>query len=350
MARNLTMIDTGLKVFRLTGLDRALRPATRGRGVILALHRVRPWKAVTPGYAPNASLEITPEFLDDTLRLMSRLGYEFVSLGEARRRLEHDGPPFAALTFDDGYTDMRDHAAPVLESRGAPYTMFLATGFLDRTARLWWLELEEAVRRLDMVSVDLGGVTLRCESRTVEEKSAAYERVYWALRGRAEEDLWNAVAVLAAEAGLAPGELYGDNFLDWDGARALAAHPLAEVGAHSLTHRRLAHWPEAVVREEMARSRAELEAGIGKPARHFAFPVGDPTSAGPREFALARDLGFLTAVTTRPGVLYGAHTDHLHALPRMSVNGLFQDTRALESLVSGAPTALLNLGRRLNVA
>ena len=82
----------------------------------------------------------------------------------------------------------------------------------------------------------------------------------------------------------------------------------------------------------------------------FAFPVGDATSAGPREFGVAKDLGFLTAVTTRPGVLYGAHVDHLHALPRMSVNGLFQDSRALESLVSGAPTALMNLGRRIDVA
>ena len=345
------MIDAGLTVFRLTGLDRAFRPATRGRGVILAMHRVRPWRAVTPGYAPNAALEITPEFLDDTLRLMSRLGYEFVSLGEARRRLAcADGPPFAALTFDDGYSDMRDHAAPVLEGRGAPYTVFFATGFLDRTARLWWLELEEAIRRLDEVEIDLSRFRVRCPARTAEEKSAAYDRIYWALRARDEESLLAAIGELAAQAGVDAAGLYGENFLNWDGARALAANPLVEIGAHSLTHRRLAHWPAEVVRAEMANSRVELQRRLGKPARHFAFPIGDATSAGPREFALARELGFLTAVTTCPGVLYSAHAEHMHALPRLSVNGLFQDARALESLVSGAPTALMNLGRRVNVA
>lgn len=351
MARPMTMIDAGFKVFRMTGIDRALRPATRGRGVILALHRVRPWRAATPGFSPNASLEITPEFLDDTLKLMGRLGYEFVSLGEARRRLAHGGgPPFAALTFDDGYTDFRDFAAPVLQRRGAPSTVFFTTGFLNRTAQLWWLELEEAIRRLSSVEVNVGGFVIRCETVTVEEKCAAYERIYWALRALKEVDLLEAIAALAAHAGVTSADIYGDNFLDWDAARAVAAHPLVEIGAHSHTHRRLAHWPEEMVREEMAGSRAELERRLGKPARHFAFPVGDATSAGQREFTLARDLGFLTAVTTRPGVLYGVHADHLHALPRLSVNGLFQDARALESLVSGAPTTLLNFGRRVNVA
>jgi len=350
MAPNRRMIDAGLKVFRLTGLDRALRPATRGRGVILALHRVRPSRPATPGFAPNASLEITPEFLDDTLSLMTRLGYEFVSLGEARRRLSHEGPAFAALTFDDGYRDMLDHVAPIMERHCAPYTAFLATGFLDRTARLWWIELEEAVRRLERIEIDVGGFALRCEARDAAEKCAAYERVYWTLRARKEEELLAVVARLATQAGLDHFALFGDNFLGWDGAKKLALGTLMEVGAHSLTHRRLAHWPEEDVRREMTQSRAALSFRLGKPVRHFAYPVGDQTSAGPREFAIARELGFVTAVTTRPGVLYGAHADHVHALPRMSVNGLFQDPRSLESLVSGAPTALMNFGRRVDVA
>ena len=41
---------------------------------------------------------------------------------------------------------------------------------------------------------------------------------------------------------------------------------------------------------------------------------------------------------------------HLAALPRVSVNGLWQDLRHLEVLLSGAAFALWNRGRRLNVA
>ena len=78
---------------------------------------------------------------------------------------------------------------------------------------------------------------------------------------------------------------------------------------------------------------------LGKKPVDFAYPVGDKTSAGPREFNLASQLGFKTAVTTRPGVLFKAHRDHLMALPRISVNGDFAQHRYVKVLMSGAATA-----------
>ena len=54
-------------------------------------------------------------------------------------------------------------------------------------------------------------------------------------------------------------------------------------------------------------SRAVIEAALGMRPAHFAYPVGDRTSAGPREFRIAAELGFKTAVTTRPGVLFPEH-------------------------------------------
>jgi hypothetical protein len=65
---------------------------------------------------------------------------------------------------------------------------------------------------------------------------------------------------------------------------------------------------------------------------------------------MARELGFETAVTTRPGVLYAGQEAHPTALPRLSVNGNWQDARDLEALLSGAPFALWNLGRRVQAA
>lgn len=85
------------------------------------------------------------------------------------------------------------------------------------------------------------------------------------------------------------------------------------------------------------------------PVDALAYPVGDPTSAGLREFKLAREIGFSCAVTTRPGMLFAAQAAHLTALPRLSVNGLWQNAGALETLLSGAPFFVWNCGRRLNV-
>ena len=340
------IIGAGFAALQASGLHRAARSAARGRGVILTFHRVRPERPAT-GYAPNRALEITPQFLDLALDVVRREGFELVSLGEARRRLvEGEGAPFAALTFDDGYRDTLDEALPVLEQRRAPFTVYCATGFIERTARLWWLELEEAIRRLD--TVDIG--TARLAARTPAEKSAAFDRIYWLLRARSEPTLLETIGDLARRAGVDSETLSDGLFMDWSEVIQLSRHPLATIGAHSVTHRRLAHWSEGEARAEMAASKAMLEARLGIEVNTFAYPVGDPTSAGSREFYLARELGFATAVTTRPGMLFPEHAQRLTALPRVSVNGRWQRVDALEVLLSGAPFWLWNGGRRIAAA
>jgi peptidoglycan/xylan/chitin deacetylase (PgdA/CDA1 family) len=107
---------------------------------------------------------------------------------------------------------------------------------------------------------------------------------------------------------------------------------------------------EQAVRAEMEQSRAVIEAALGKRPHHLAYPVGDPTSAGAREFRIASELGFKTAVTTRPGVIFRKHREHLTALPRISVNGDFQRQRYLKVLMSGSATAMWNGFRRVNAA
>jgi hypothetical protein len=65
------IISAGFAGFRASGLHRAARAATRGTGVILTFHRVRPEGPAT-GYAPNRALEITPGFLEAALDVAVR--------------------------------------------------------------------------------------------------------------------------------------------------------------------------------------------------------------------------------------------------------------------------------------
>jgi peptidoglycan/xylan/chitin deacetylase (PgdA/CDA1 family) len=273
-------------------------------------------------------LEITPDFLDAALTHVKARGFEILSLDAALQRIAIPGErPFVVLTFDDGYRDNVEHALPVLEVHAAPFTMFVTSGFAERTARLWWIELEESIRRLDEVRVE----GLELSTANAAEKERAYGLLYRTLRAGPEERLLEVCAELCAQAGIEPSSIPADLCLDWADIRELAQHPLATIGVHTL-------------------SRARIGAAIGRPARHLAYPVGDPTSAGPREFALARELGFASAVTTRPGMIFPEHAAHLNALPRLSVNGRYQSLDMLDILLSGAPFALWNRGRRVNAA
>ena len=352
MAWKKTLISAGFGLFRATRLHRLTGRLFRGRGVILTFHRIRP--AANRCFAPNALLEITPEFLDEALTRLSENGFDILSLDEAAARLianeaAASAAPFAALTFDDGFRDVVDHGLPVLERHRAPFTCYIAAAFADRTARLWWVDLEEAIRRLDWIELDFEGARLSLPAGNDAEKSAAFERLYFLLRQGGDERLLHKVAQISQTAGIESRALVDALCLDWSELRALAAHPLATIGAHTLTHPRLALLSEDEALAEMAGGRARLERELGRPCRHFAYPYGDARSAGPREFVYAERLGFATAVTTRPGMIFPEHAAHPCALPRLSVNGLWQDAKNFDALLSGAPFALWNRGRRLNI-
>ncbi len=342
------LIAAGFGLFRATGLHRLTGDFWRGRGVILTFHRIRP--AESSGFAPNALLEITPEFFNSVLKRLRQSGLDIVSLDEAAARLaQGSGAPFAVLTFDDGFRDVVEHGLSILERHGAPFASYVAAGFADRSARLWWVELEEAIRRLERVDLDFDGARLSLPAGSDDEKSASFQQIYRLLRGGDQTRLLRAVASLRDQAGLDSRALVDSLCLDWSELRALAGHELATIGAHTVTHARLAGLSEEAALMEMAESRDRLERELGGKCRHFAYPYGDAQSAGPREFALATRLGFETATTTRPGMIFPEHAAHMRALPRLSVNGLWQDMAAFDALLSGAPFALWNRGRRVNV-
>jgi peptidoglycan/xylan/chitin deacetylase (PgdA/CDA1 family) len=344
------IIGLGFGAFRATGLHRLASPMTQGQGAILMFHHVRPLRVATPEFQPSRGLEITSAFLEATIEAVRRSGFDLVTMDEALRRMAEGGEPFATLTFDDGYRDLAAFALPILERHRAPFTAYVATGYASRTARLWWLELEEAVSRLDRIEIGDDGLSIALPCATMRQKAAAFHQLYWALREGSEERLLRVVGALAALAKIDGAAMVGDLCMDWAEIGELSRHPLATIGAHTIHHRMLAKWPQEVALDEMAGSKKEIEARLGRPVRHFAYPVGDPSSAGQREFALARDIGFASAVTTRPGMIFEEHRAHTTALPRLSVNGAWQDVGAVEVLLSGAPFALWNRGRRLNVA
>lgn len=345
------MIEVGFRAIAASRADVWLRPLARGRGVILTFHHVHP---DPPGpYAPNALLTITPAFLNAVILRLKAEGFDIVALDELPARLAEGGRPFAVLTFDDGYRDNLEHAAPVLARHAVPWTLFVTSDFADGRGRLWWIELERALAHLDRVrlAADLPeGAGLDLPAADATQKNAAFAAIYRRLRAGPEERLLASIADLCGQAGFQAGEVAGELCLPWPDLRRLAADPTVTIGAHSVSHPMLAkHGPETA-EFEIAEGRDRIAAQLGVPVRHLSYPVGDRSSASAREFDLARDLGFATAVTTRPGHLFAGHERHMHALPRVSVNGMHQNDAALRALLSGVPFLAWNRGRRVDVA
>jgi peptidoglycan/xylan/chitin deacetylase (PgdA/CDA1 family) len=351
MAMKQTIIRAGLETLYFSGAYQMMRPFVAGVGVILTLHHVRPPRPEL--FQPNRLLEITPQFLDEVLIDLRRSELDLVSLDEMHRRLvERDfRRRFVCITIDDGYRDTLQWAHPILRRHQVPFTVYIPTSFPDRVGELWWLVLEAVVARNDAVNVRLGGQeeTLRCVS--VAEKRAAFDRLYMWLRSLASEaELRSAVRALAAHYQVDIAAFCDELCMSWGELETLGADPLVTIGAHTVNHVMLAKVSEELARTEMDMSRTVIESALGIRPAHLSYPVGDRTSAAAREFRIANDLSFKTAVTTRPGVLFGTHRDYLMALPRISLNGEHQQLRYVRVLLSGAATAMWNAFCRVDAA
>jgi peptidoglycan/xylan/chitin deacetylase (PgdA/CDA1 family) len=107
---------------------------------------------------------------------------------------------------------------------------------------------------------------------------------------------------------------------------------------------------ETDARFELVDSRRRIAKEIGLMPKFFAYPYGDASSASSRDFRFAADAGYEAAVTTRKGLIFSGHRDHLQALPRLSLAGEFQKLRYVDVLLSGSAFAFWNGFRQLNVA
>lgn len=324
----------------LTGAHRVLRPVFGGIGAILTFHRVQP--ATGAAFQPNEILEVEVTFLDRLVQHLRSQGFDLVSIDEVRRRLiEQDfSRKFVAFTFDDGYRDNMEYAWPVLQRHEVPFALYIATSFPDRLGELWWVALERVVAKVDRIAVEMNGETRFISCAGTSAKRKAFEDIYWWLRSMNDEaELRRAIRDICARYGVDIKGPCNELCMDWEQIGRMAEDPLCTIGAHTINHVFLSKVSAEMARNEMARSAEVIEAALGEKPEHFAYPYGETHSAGPREYKIAAELGFKTAVTTNPSVLQPRNRETLAALPRISVNGTFQTMRYVDVLLSGLPFA-----------
>jgi peptidoglycan/xylan/chitin deacetylase (PgdA/CDA1 family) len=336
MSLKYRLIQAAFEGLARSGLTGPVRRYSRCRGVIFTLHRVLP---EPPGrFSPNAILQVTPDFLAFAIARVRRLGFDIVDLDEALRRIEVDGTerPFAVFTFDDAYRDNLVHALPVLRRLACPFTVYVPNGLVDGVGEIWWQALEDIIAVQASVSLpgEDGGTAF--DLRSVLRKREAYAAIYGRMRQMAEPDRVRFIRAFAARYGYDLARQCRELIMTWDELKAMAADPLCTIGAHTVHHYELAKLPDAQARREIEDSVRAIAAQLGRVPRHLSYPIGDARAAGPREFALAAELGLASAVTTRPGGLYAAGRQRLTALPRISLNGLFQARRYVDVFATGA--------------
>lgn len=323
-----------------------MRPVLGGKGTILMFHRVLAEPQPT-GYGPSTDLAVSREAFRGTVEYLRNSGHDIVSLDEALRRLrDKHARRFACLTFDDGYLDNYEVVYPLCRELEVPFTIYVTTGMIDGEVKLWWYGLEQIIEDNATLHLPDDFETKELPTRTPSEKAAAYDRIDTWMCRTTEQGRTQMIAHLEQAydfdfAGLSDGQA-----MTWAMVKELAENDIAEIAGHTVSHPALSKLPEAEARREIEQGREILQSRTGRPVRHFAYPFGGVAEAGEREFKICRELGFVTATTTRAGNLLAKHGDHPHSLPRIAV--IASDTiTTLKADLSGAPGMMRVVSRTL---
>jgi peptidoglycan/xylan/chitin deacetylase (PgdA/CDA1 family) len=305
-------------------------PGRRPRAVVLVYHRVGerrldPWR-----------LMVDPQIFAAQMETLARdwlpLSLAELIEGFHRRRLPKRA---VAVTFDDGYADNLEVAAPILLEHSIPATLFVATDLIDSGGPLWWDELAslllEPARLPSTLTLSNGNRDRwRIPPVADDETRPASTLLPWkaepGTRLHTFYEVWLALQALdvpsretaldeIADWGNVP-RASGRVLLTWQQLREFRALSGFELGAHTLTHPLLPGCSHEDARAEIAGSAARLRTGAGVEVDQFAYPFG---AWSPSVARLVEDLGFRAAYTTHGSAISWRSSPH--ALPRVPVEG-----------------------------
>jgi peptidoglycan/xylan/chitin deacetylase (PgdA/CDA1 family) len=224
-------------VYRAIGETSSVGPRNGSRDGLLRILMYHKVNDVRPN-----PLTVPVGVFEDQLSQLGELGYTVVDL-EAVLTHYREGTPLPSrpvlITFDDGYLDNLEHAAPVLARFGHPAVVFVPIGFV-------------------------------AEARPLphEERLAA--------RGIRNETV------------------------DWGAVRELEAAGI-RVESHGISHRPLADLDVDEAAREIVLSKLRLEDRLGRPVRAFAYVKGSEAHYKAVHLSLVRQAGYELALTSVSG-------------------------------------------------
>ena len=200
------------------------------RSIVLAYH------SVSPGWP--STLAVTPEHFQGQLIDLVEGGWQGATFSQIVRGEAPDDA--VAVTFDDGFRAVHEHAFPIMRELGLVGTIFVPTDYVGSERPMSWPGIEK-----------------------------------WAAGDYADD--------------LVP--------VDWDELRRMRAAGW-EVGSHTRSHPHLTELDDERLAEELGGSREVCEARLGAPCDALAFPYGDVDA---RVSKAAESAGYKAAGSMNPG-------------------------------------------------
>ncbi len=280
---------------------RLLRSRFTENSAILLFHRVAE-KLRDP-----FNLCVSPEHFAEQMEALRRVGAPLGVADFVRLHREGNLPKGSiCVTFDDGFVDVLENAVPILETYEIPATVYCISGCLGQP--LWWDRLIDKIYSPstlpERIELESGGGRISVAAGSTN-RGSVIKRLYPFFLQLAPGERDEQVSVL--------GKLTGQTvepslprLMTAEELKTLSSHPLITIGAHTVTHSRLADLSHPAQLAEIKTSIDQLAEIVEVPVTTFSYPFGlasrdytAETMAAAREagtdHAMAADLGVVTS-------------------------------------------------------
>jgi len=195
-----------------------------------------------------------------------------------------------ALTIDDGRRNCYEFFFPLLKEFELPATFFVVSSFIRGEDWIWTdkvMWLSEQPGRPQELSPEKLEATFRSLNRIrPEERNARIEVL---------ASNMNVSIPQSAPAKYAP--------CTWNQLQEMADSGLMEIGSHTVTHPILSSITDEESWNELTRSRAQIEEGLGRSVTSFCFPNGMPGDFRPSQVKQVERAGYACSVVADFGMV-----------------------------------------------
>ncbi len=273
---------------------------------VLTYHRV--FDAPDDYCFDRGVIDVGPEAFAAQVKTLKRY-FNVVGIDEMCAHVagEEKLPPNAAMiTFDDGYLDNLQVAAPILKDHGVRGVFFIATSYVENRRIYWWDRINYLLcnAKPGRSVVELSYPT-RLRLDLENDRESALQCLLHLMKMQFGLDTERMLDELAEQLGVVwnsdlERELTDGFVMTWDDVRSLRAMGM-DVQSHTRTHRPLQTVPLAELSAELKGSKEDLERELGEEITAISYPIGRSIASLDPIVAAVRDAGYKVGFTNDSG-------------------------------------------------
>ena len=284
--------------------------------VILIYHRVTSLKK------DPQLLAVKPDNFYQQIEWLKN-NYNLISLEELGNHLKNGAIPkkSVVITFDDGYADNYLEALPVLESLSAHATFFVTTDSIGSEREYWWDDLERIFLNDTIppisLSLNISGKTFQFDTSTSAARLKTYNKLHPILKFQKPVERDELVKMILDWSSLGYKGRETHRSMTVKEVSKLSKSEYATIGAHTQSHSPLSIFSKVEQRNEIIKSKMQLEDWTNTQIKHFSYPFGCKTDYDKKSMAICEEEGFETACSNFYGQVHS--WSNRYELPRCLV-------------------------------